>query len=688
MNMQEFLTTHISGNLYWKDRQGLYLGCNPAFALIAGLAHPDDIIGRSDQELWGDSLSANEIENLCLIDQTVMQQGVEKTVEEVGLDSQHNLAHYLSKKVPLRNEAGEVVGLVGLSIDITREKKFRVEQSVIRNVKGNLYWKDLEGRYLGCNQAFCELVGLSAPDHIQGQSDADFFSHLMSEEDLAQLRENDWRVMQTDTEHTFEETCIDSKGNQAHYLTKKVPLRDETNTVIGLIGISIDITVEKALKAELLLEKERALAASKAKSEFIANMSHDIRTPLTGILGMADRLLDAANTLQETASTDHLPQAKLTDFMAQVQHDVTCLSQAAGQLLKLSHRVLDTAKLDAGLTDPDARVFSLSTLITDHITLLQPAVQHKQLTLSSSFDPHIPEAISAPYALLETVVVNLVSNAVKFTHQGSISVALRPAAPFTERPAAGSLVTLKLEIRDTGIGIPPEQREAIFDHFTRLHPAYENQYPGSGLGLYAVKQAVDALPDGEIKLESTLGAGSCFTVIFSVHVAEAPDSAHHKPVAPQPSPYADLIPVAPPPSLQPRQSLPADHQQTDQPILLLVEDNDIAALAVSHLIEKAGYQMARAKTGEQAVHLATSRPYHLILLDIGLPDFSGLVVAEKLRATPGLSADQLPIVALTGHGNDAETNKLAAQLGINQVLTKPADPKRLQGLLTQYAQTT
>jgi two-component system, OmpR family, aerobic respiration control sensor histidine kinase ArcB len=177
MNIRNQSHTIISkspGNVYWKDREGHYLGCNQMVANILGLPIAE-IIGKTDRELLKGKLSQKEIQAIEKVDQDVMQIGKEKTIEEVGIDKQGNPSYYITTKMPLYNEKKEIIGVIGTSIDITKSKLTEIRDNIIAQVPYNLYWKDIKGNYLGCNETFAKLLKLEKPEEIVGKNDYDFF---------------------------------------------------------------------------------------------------------------------------------------------------------------------------------------------------------------------------------------------------------------------------------------------------------------------------------------------------------------------------------------------------------------------------------------------------------------------------------------------------------------------------------
>ncbi len=308
---------HIPGSIYWKDRKGVYLGCNHFVCVMAGLDHPSQIIGKNDFQLPWKNVAAELRKN----DLLVMESGQEQEFQERVILADGTQIETLTRKTPLRDDNGKIIGVLGASLDnsklnemtrqLEKEKK-RIEindekvskklaevenyaAQVIDKIPGSVYWKDKEGVYLGCNNFMCAMAGLKHPSQIIGKNDFQLVWKNIAQD----LQENDQLVMETRQEQEFQEIMILADGNQIDMLTRKTPLRDENGNVIGVLGVSLDISKLNEANRLLEEEKKRAESANQAKDDFVANMSHDIRTPLVGMLKLSERIKDK---VQEVSS--------------------------------------------------------------------------------------------------------------------------------------------------------------------------------------------------------------------------------------------------------------------------------------------------------------------------------------------------------------------------------------------------
>lgn len=358
-----------------------------------------------------------------------------------------------------------------------------IKDRVIEQSAGNLYWKDRNCKYLGCNKPFATICGLESPDEIVGKTDYELFLPLLGEKGVENLLEIDKKVINHRETIVCEETGVNEKGEIAIYLSKKAPLLDEIGHVIGVIGTSIDITKEK--QAEVL------------KTEFIQNMQHDIRTPSAGLWGVLDFL---ART-----ETDDIKKEALDMAL-----------NASKRLLDLCNDVVEFSEVGETTRRIREEPVDVRDVATKAVELNLPAAFIKDLVIHFTVDSVIPPCIMSDEFRLSRILINLLGNAIKFTDKGEIFVNIGAKLEKGERYAL-----LKIEVRDTGIGIAANKIDHIYKRFTRAVASNTNKYPGTGLGLYVVKTFVDEL-DGDIELESHENEGTTFklTIPFKVRWAD------------------------------------------------------------------------------------------------------------------------------------------------------------------------
>ena len=346
-----------------------------------------------------------------------------------------------------------------------------------------LFWKDVNSIYLGCNQNYARLVGLRSPEEIVGKTDEDLHFHPSGHTADIFVR-GDQDTLSGHPITNQQEILALPNGQQIVALVSKLPIVDEDNQILGIVGYFSDITELKEKEQALQQAKQQADAANQTKSQFIANMSHDIRTPLTGLLGMAEILAERLQAKEDqTAIQDMLSAGRL--------------------LLNLLNEIIEFSKLENSTLPVYELRFNLPELIQNITTLIKPTADHKHLPFQVQFDEHIPSELIGDAKRLRRILLNLLDNAIRFTHQGSVTLTVKLAQHKRQQ------VIIQFIVQDTGIGIPGDKQKIIFTRFSRLHPSYQGIYPGSGLGLALVKRFMNDL-EGEIELISQENKGSTF----------------------------------------------------------------------------------------------------------------------------------------------------------------------------------
>jgi len=383
----------------------------------------------------------------------------------------------------------------------------------------------------------------------------------------------------------------------------------------------LDITSDVALRRA----KEAAEESARAKGIFLATMSHELRTPMNGVLGCTQLLKDTP----------------LTDQQRQL---IETMHRSAEALLTLVNDILDFSKIEAGKMTLEVADVNLRALICDITTLAEGLASSKGLTVSVNIDADVPEEFRGDPIRLRQILFNLVGNAIKFTKQGGVTIAVS----VKPKPSDNSeTVVLQWSVQDTGIGLTPEQQAHLFKAYVQADASTARRFGGTGLGLMICRQLVE-LMGGTISVNSRVGHGSTFS--YTTNLLPA---IHREPAA---------------------SSLGMDQggaEESTSPLRVLVaDDNEVNQVVACKFLQKLGCQVEVARTGCEALEAISRTAYDVVLMDCEMPEMDGYEATRKVRHREEGTLNHLPIVALTGHTSDEEARK-CHQAGMDRVVTKP-----------------
>lgn len=540
---------------------------------------------------------------------------------------------------------------------------------ILENIPNYVFWKDANFVYQGCNLNFLKFVGCKDFDDLIGRTDYD----LPWGKYTADIyRQEDRQILESGNSIVSKEVPMlwaNADEEKILYISK-APLRDHEQRIIGVLGVYIDITKQKKLESQLK-------TALKAKSEFIANISHDIRTPIAGMVGMVQDLINAADHTESSLHTSE-KDCLLQNIIQTVRHDGYYLMAATGELLQFCNEIIEIVSLESPNPKDRSESFRLYDLLKHNIDLLGPVAHHKKLHLSYKIDQNVPPYLNGFRVYLDRVLLNLISNALKFTEKGSVKVFVRTLSHNdVDDWKIGEKINIQIIIEDTGIGIPDDKFETIFEHFSRLMASYEGLYRGSGLGLYTVKHYVEVM-NGKIELKSTVNKGTTFTVTLPFTISDHSDRPNESISSLQTRDTFVQFPGEK--NLEVKNLQEGDHFAS----ILVVEDNDLAAMALKIALRPFKCAIDIAKNGGQAVTMAERGDYDLIFMDIGLPDFSGIEAAKKIRVLADSKKSAVPIVGLTGHAANTAMRQKSLCAGMQEVLSKPAEPLVLESVFNRF----
>lgn len=536
---------------------------------------------------------------------------------------------------------------------------------LINQIPAAIFWKNTQSIFLGCNQCFANLAGLSSPKEIIGKSDYEL--PWGNHEGDAYIKDDKNVMLSMQPKLGIEESQTLANGNVITLLTNKIPIFSKKNTVIGILGIFHDITDRKKIEEELRTSKNAAEAANHAKTEFIANMSHDIRTPLTGVVGMS-----------------HILEENLSDpTQKQYAH---WLGESGDQLLGMLNGILDVISADnANDNDLHQEPFDLKHMLHDIIGLERPTTQVKGLDLLIHIDERIPRVFISDHTKIHRILLNLLGNAIKFTKKGQVEIGV-DLVGLNKNSA-----DLKFRVTDTGIGIPFELQDKVFDRFFRVTPSYKGIYTGHGVGLH-IAQSYAHLLGGTIHVTSEPNVGTTFYFELTLKLGNETllpnfNDSNHPTQETESTEEIDSYPFIKPNCSRLKETKEIKKTITNDinaPTLLLVEDNAIALKMLECLVANIGFNYVSAMDGEIALRLATEHVFDLIITDLGLPLLSGIEFTQEIRLIHrALECIRVPIVGLTAHADDA-TKQDCLTAGMDAVFSKPMTASCLSQIIDTY----
>ncbi len=611
----------IPQNILRKDTDGRFTFANQRFCKLNNRTF-DEIIGKTDHDLF----PKEQADKYRRDDIRVMENDETYATTEIHTQPDGTELHVEAIKTPLHNEAGEITGLQCMFWDVTErhlmEEQLAYERdllnALLENVPDRIYIKDTESRFIRGSAALARRLSLNSSEEIVGKTDYDFHP----EEQAREFHEDEQRVILTGKSIINKVEQQTSEEDRTVWASvTKVPFRNRSGLVTGIIGISRDITALKLAEEESARARDLALEAAQVKAQFLAVMSHEIRTPMNGIIGMIDLLLSS----------------ELSDDQREYAQTVRTSADA---LLDILNDILDLSKIEAGHLELEKAEFSLRTVMEEAVELHALRAETNQIELNANVSPECEGRYRGDAGRLRQVLLNLVSNAVKFTEQGEVQVSVNRQ----QETDAG--VELHFSVRDTGLGISPDEQEKIFEAFRQADGSSNRRYGGTGLGLSISRQLTEMM-GGRMWLKSVPGEGSIFH--FTVHLEHTANE-----------------PQIPDNELEGRK-------------LLVVVPNDFAREALAQYANDWHMNLTTAATGEGArQRLNDHTRFDLILVDLALDDEDSLNLIQEIQSHE--THREAKTILLTSRRHKVDPGLLRT-LGVAGTLSKPLRRSRLRQVL-------
>lgn len=543
----------------------------------------------------------------------------------------------------LRDDKGNINGFLATAMDITAlkmaQQKLTESEKLYRLLATNskdlitLYRADEQATRVFISPSVKDILGYT-PEELIGKSPFD----IMVEEDAQRMRDETHRITLSGRPATVEYRIRKKDGSLIWMESNSHPFFDNDGKMIGFQTSARDITQRKEFEQELILAKERAEEATKTKSQFLSMMSHEIRTPMNAIIGLSNLLLG------DNPRQDQVDSLELLKF-------------SGHNLLSILNDILDFSKIEANKVTLEHIDFNLEQSIDNIVKMMEPRGREKGIEIKYSFDQRLPKEVKADPVRLSQVMTNLISNAVKFTEKGTVTVEVKHGVP-SQHLNGLEYFFYDFRIKDSGIGIPDDKLNTIFESFSQAASDTTRKFGGTGLGLTITRRLIK-LMGSDIRVTSKLGEGSDFHFTLKLERGRIA-----KPVPKNPDKASSIL------------------KGRDIEVLL-VEDNRVNQVVATNFFRRWGVKYDIANNGKEAVDMVTKKIYDMVFMDLQMPEMDGYQATYEIRQMKDSYFKKLPIVALTASAMISMRDKVMAS-GMTDFMTKPFQPEDLQQIILKY----
>lgn len=645
------------GYAIWDDTLDRDITVSDELARIHGLERDEylQVVGSMQSYINfivpDDRKKYQEYEDLFTEDESGDAAGCEYRIMRADGEIRH--LHQRSKYIPVR--FGRPTQSIVVIQDVTEQKEAEIRlkksQSALKESEdmltesaamadlGHAIWDNVGDKYVSVSEGWVGIHGYTKEEFLAMFTDTKTDEKLIHPADRDRYRE--WNCGYTSTEKIpdIEYRIVRRDGKIRHLHEHHKFILDKSGEPTKSLLTIQDISKRVDHENELNEARNAAEQASLAKSSFLALMSHEIRTPLNAVLG-ALGLIDSE------------------DLDPAVRNFLNVGRKGAESLLHIVNDILDFSKIEAGKLRLEPALFNVQKTIDDVLQVLEPRAQERNISLTSDLEPNVPEVLVGDAGRVRQILLNLCSNAVRFTTEGGVHVSLSPAGQ------QDGIIRVRFQVEDTGCGVHPKDHEHLFEEFWGTNTSTLGSAGNTGIGLSICKQLVEAM-GGSIGFDSEFGRGSLFWFELPLEAVDEEMVAAEKD---HPDQLRQIIPYEDLPMLQGR--------------VLLAEDNSANQLIEQTVLERIGLQVDVVANGYEAIAAVRSVPYDIVLMDINMPEMDGIEATAAIRKFPG-ALSSIPIIAMTALAMPGDREKFLSQ-GMNDYVSKPIIREELYACIASF----